>query len=276
MPIAWRATCWPPAPRRRRPSTRGSATSCGARDGELDRAALGRIVFGDPAALRDLEAIVHPAVRPRILAEVDAADAAGAVAVVDRGDQARRGRARRPVRRGVAGDLRARRAAGAPGRCAAAAPDDARDRIAAQGDLATRLRPAATHVIDTGDAPDDDPRLGSSSGSTRPWLAPESSDRPGHTRRPGRSGGAPGQRRGDGGVREEARETGLGDVSGVAVGVGPGVAIGVGAGGRERPLERRVHDRDRQPVADDHLVGRRPEAATHRPGACPRRAAGRS
>ena len=37
-------------------------------DGALDRAALGRIVFADPDALRDLEAIVHPAVRPRILA----------------------------------------------------------------------------------------------------------------------------------------------------------------------------------------------------------------
>jgi dephospho-CoA kinase len=43
-------------------------------DGSLDRAALGRIVFGDPAALRDLEAIVHPAVRPRILAAIAAAD----------------------------------------------------------------------------------------------------------------------------------------------------------------------------------------------------------
>ena len=31
--------------------------------------------------------------------------------------------------------------------------EDARARIAAQGDLATRLRPAATHVIDTGDTP---------------------------------------------------------------------------------------------------------------------------
>jgi dephospho-CoA kinase len=31
--------------------------------------------------------------------------------------------------------------------------DDARDRIAAQGDLTRRLRPAATHVIDTNDAP---------------------------------------------------------------------------------------------------------------------------
>ena len=35
-------------------------------DGTLDRAALGRIVFSDPAALRDLEAITHPAVRGRI------------------------------------------------------------------------------------------------------------------------------------------------------------------------------------------------------------------
>jgi dephospho-CoA kinase len=51
-------------------------------DGELDRAALGRIVFSDPAALRDLEAIVHPAVRPRILAQIAAAEAAGAEAVI--------------------------------------------------------------------------------------------------------------------------------------------------------------------------------------------------
>ncbi|MEY4312918.1 MAG: hypothetical protein RLZZ319_427 [Actinomycetota bacterium] len=32
-------------------------------DGELDRAALGRVVFGDADARRDLEAIVHPAVQ---------------------------------------------------------------------------------------------------------------------------------------------------------------------------------------------------------------------
>jgi dephospho-CoA kinase len=31
--------------------------------GALDRGALGRVVFSDPAALRDLEAIVHPGVR---------------------------------------------------------------------------------------------------------------------------------------------------------------------------------------------------------------------
>jgi dephospho-CoA kinase len=51
-------------------------------DGSLDRAALGRLVFADPAALRDLEAIVHPAVRPRILAAIEAAEAEGAAAVV--------------------------------------------------------------------------------------------------------------------------------------------------------------------------------------------------
>ena len=34
-------------------------------DGGLDRAALGRVVFGDPAALRDLEALTHPAIWAR-------------------------------------------------------------------------------------------------------------------------------------------------------------------------------------------------------------------
>src|SRR2546421_11330869 len=36
-------------------------------DGSIDRAALGRVVFSDPMALADLEAIVHPATRRRIL-----------------------------------------------------------------------------------------------------------------------------------------------------------------------------------------------------------------
>lgn len=51
-------------------------------DGTLDRAGLGRIVFADPAALGRLEAIIHPAVRPRILAAMEAAEASGAPAVV--------------------------------------------------------------------------------------------------------------------------------------------------------------------------------------------------
>ena len=52
-----------------------------AADGTLDRAALGRIVFADPAALRELEALVHPAVRPRILARIAAAEAVDAPAI---------------------------------------------------------------------------------------------------------------------------------------------------------------------------------------------------
>ena len=44
-----------------------------AADGTLDRPALGRVVFGDTAALRDLEAITHPAVWERTAALVAAA-----------------------------------------------------------------------------------------------------------------------------------------------------------------------------------------------------------
>ncbi len=50
--------------------------------GELDRAALARIVFADPDALRDLEGIVHPAVRERIEAAVARAEEAEAEFVV--------------------------------------------------------------------------------------------------------------------------------------------------------------------------------------------------
>ncbi len=53
-----------------------------APDGTLDRASLARLVFADPAALGDLEAIIHPAVRPAILAAMEAANEAGAPAVV--------------------------------------------------------------------------------------------------------------------------------------------------------------------------------------------------
>lgn len=51
-------------------------------DGALDRAALGRIAFADPAALVRLEAILHPAVRLLIQRRLDAAAAIGAPAVV--------------------------------------------------------------------------------------------------------------------------------------------------------------------------------------------------
>ena len=120
-----------------------------APDGSLDRAALGRIVFADPGALRDLEAIVHPAVRPRILAAIAAAEAAGARAVVIE--------AIKLVEGGLAAlcdetwlvtctpDEQRARLTGRE-----VAPDDAARRIAAQADIAARLAPAATRILDTG------------------------------------------------------------------------------------------------------------------------------
>jgi dephospho-CoA kinase len=123
-------------------------------DGTLDRSALGRIVFADSAALRDLEAIVHPAVRPRILADIRSAEASGARAVVVE--------AIKLVEGGLAAmcdevwliscapEVQHARLVGR-----GTGPADADARIGAQGDLSTRLRPAATRVIDTGGSPAD-------------------------------------------------------------------------------------------------------------------------
>jgi dephospho-CoA kinase len=117
-------------------------------DGRLDRAALGRIVFDDPASLADLEAIVHPAVRPRILAGIAGAGDAGAPAVVIEAIKLVEGglaelcdeiwlvtcspvvQRERVIGRGLS-------------------PADADQRIAAQGDLVDRLAPRATRIIDT-------------------------------------------------------------------------------------------------------------------------------
>jgi dephospho-CoA kinase len=117
-------------------------------DGSLDRAALGRLVFSDKAALRDLEAIVHPATRPRIEAAVAGAEAAGAPAVVIE--------AIKLIEAGYAAecdevwlvtcDAEAQRRR-MVGRGSPAA--EAYQRIAAQGDLAARLEPLSTRVIDT-------------------------------------------------------------------------------------------------------------------------------
>lgn len=52
-----------------------------AADGALDRVALGRVVFADAAARRDLEAIVHPAVWQAVEAWFAALQAPGVVAV---------------------------------------------------------------------------------------------------------------------------------------------------------------------------------------------------
>jgi len=119
-----------------------------APDGTVDRAALGRVVFAEPAALRELEALVHPAVRPRILDAIAAAEAEGAPAVAIE--------AIKLVEGGlgalcdeiwlVACDRAAQRerllGRGMP-------PADAAQRMAAQADLVERLHPTATRVLDT-------------------------------------------------------------------------------------------------------------------------------
>jgi dephospho-CoA kinase len=117
-------------------------------DGSLDRAGLGRIVFADPAALRDLEAITHPAVLPRILAAIADAEAAEARAIVIE--------AIRLVEGGLAEmcdevwlvtcdpTVQRERLVGR-----GASSDDAERRIAAQAGFTDRVRPMATRVIDS-------------------------------------------------------------------------------------------------------------------------------
>jgi len=117
-------------------------------NGTLDRAALARTVFRDPAALVRLEAILHPLVRRHILAGMAAADAAGSPAVVVEAIKLVEGglaalcdevwlvtcaptvQRERVVARGTA-------------------IDDADRRIAAQAGLVERVRPVASRVLDT-------------------------------------------------------------------------------------------------------------------------------
>jgi dephospho-CoA kinase len=118
-------------------------------DGSLDRSALGRIVFADPAALDDLEAIVHPAVRPRIETAVAAAERGGAPAVVIE--------AIKLVEGGYAAECDevwlvtcSPQAQRSRLEARGVAPADSDQRIAAQGaDLVPRLTAVATRVIDT-------------------------------------------------------------------------------------------------------------------------------
>lgn len=146
-----------------------------AADGTLDRAALGRVVFSDPAALRDLEAIVHPEVRPRILAAIEAADRAGAPAVVIEAIKLVEGglaalcdevwlvtcdpvvQRERLLGRGGSAAGAADTTGGAGWAGAADAHQriaaDADQRIAAQAGLVERLAAVATRVLDTSGSP---------------------------------------------------------------------------------------------------------------------------
>jgi dephospho-CoA kinase len=117
-------------------------------DGSLDRAALGRIVFADAAALERLEAIIHPAVRPRILGLIADAEADGAPAVVIE--------AIKLIEGGLANMCDevwlvicdpAEQLARLAGR--GANPADSEARMATQSDLVARLAPHVTRILDT-------------------------------------------------------------------------------------------------------------------------------
>ncbi|HEX9045072.1 MAG TPA: dephospho-CoA kinase [Candidatus Limnocylindrales bacterium] len=124
-----------------------------APDGSLDRAALGRLVFSDAAALRDLETIVHPAVRPRIVGAVERAEADGApVVAIEAIKLVEGGYAEECDEVWLVTCSPDEQRARLVGR--GMAPGDAAQRIGAQGDLADRLAPAATRTIDTSGAPD--------------------------------------------------------------------------------------------------------------------------
>ena len=124
------------------------------RFGSSDPAVLAQTVFADPAALRDLEAIVHPAVRPRILIAIDAAGDRGAPAVVVEAIKLVEGGLAAscdevwlvtcdpPIQRGR---LRER----------GLSRDDAERRIASQRHLRDRVEPVATRRIDTSGSLDD-------------------------------------------------------------------------------------------------------------------------
>ncbi len=117
-------------------------------DGALDRSALGRLVFSDPAALADLERIVHPEVRRVIEGVFADAERAGAAAVVVEAIKL------------VEGGLAAACDEVWLVTCAPGAqrdrlldrglsPADAEQRIAAQAGIEARVGHVATRIIDT-------------------------------------------------------------------------------------------------------------------------------
>ena len=114
-------------------------------DGELDRAAMAVIVFGDEARRRVLEGIVHPRVRARG-AEIEAAAAEGAVVVHDIPLLAETGQAAAfdaVIVVDVPVETQVERMVGLRGMTR----DDAEARVAAQATRGDRLA-IATHVID--------------------------------------------------------------------------------------------------------------------------------
>ncbi|HYJ77194.1 MAG TPA: dephospho-CoA kinase [Actinomycetes bacterium] len=123
-----------------------------AEDGSLDRPALGRVVFADPARRAVLEGIVHPYVRRRS-AEIAAGTPEGAVVVHDVPLLVEAGLADRydlVVVVDVDEETQVRRLTTVRGMSG----DDARARISAQADRAARLAVADLVVTNDGSLED--------------------------------------------------------------------------------------------------------------------------
>jgi len=121
-------------------------------NGGLDRSAMAALVFRDEAALHDLEAIVHPAVKPGILKRIAAGESAGAPAVVIE--------AIKLVESGLASICDEVWLVTCPAsvqqerlRQRGMQRADAQRRMAAQEGQSERLRPVATRVIDARGSP---------------------------------------------------------------------------------------------------------------------------
>lgn len=124
-----------------------------AADGSLDRRALAGVVFDDPAALADLNAIVHPPVRAAIARRVAELAGTDAVVVLEIPLLVESGRsygASRVIVVDCPEDVAVRRLVDRRGMDEA----DARRRIAAQVSRAERVA-AADIVIDNGGSVDD-------------------------------------------------------------------------------------------------------------------------
>ena len=117
-----------------------------AADGSLDRRALGRVVFADPKALADLNAIIHPRVRARAV-ELEKIAPEGALVVhvipllVETGQQENFDVV-------VVVDTTVEEQLRRLSRRDGMTSTEARQRVAAQADRWERLA-AATHVIDS-------------------------------------------------------------------------------------------------------------------------------
>lgn len=123
-----------------------------APDGSLDRQALADIVFGDDAALADLNAVVHPAVGAEIARRLEEAAGTDGVVVLDVPLLVESGRDDMAALLvvDVDPDVAVRRVVEQRGM----REDDVRARIARQASRADRLA-RATHVIDNSGSRED-------------------------------------------------------------------------------------------------------------------------